>query len=72
MSHIDGQPLEIPTREVTHDFEYTDTGADYIAGVGKAEQTQTWMTEAELLIWEGELRRREQARAGLGGFGFHV
>lgn len=72
MSHLPGQPLEVPYREVDHDHlpEADPIYPDYWpATTGKAEHDLmgwTLPTEAEKKRWAKELADRERRRLPFG------
>lgn len=71
MSHLPDQPHEVPFREVEHDIvdlEFPDLF--WPRHIGIYRQAEYHMTEEELKEWEDDMRRKDQARAKLGGFGF--
>lgn len=74
MSHLPNQPLEVPTREVHHDLPEDDYlyGVENIIGLGhiRDETFHGWESKAaEDRYWKDQ-RRKDEARAALGCFGF--
>jgi hypothetical protein len=71
MSHLPDQPLEVPEREVAHDIECWEPPDMYWPwGVGFSRVYEHFFNDAALKEFEEELKRKEKARAELGGFGF--
>ena len=73
MSHTPDQPHEVPFREVAHEDPDDSMleGMDYIGGVGAVKDWDWWGSADDDRRLRAELATKEQARARLGGFGFH-
>lgn len=72
MSHLPNQPLEVPSREVHHaEDEGESSWESSNLSVGEAKQTALWLrTNKDEADFDKELKRKDDARAQLGGFGF--
>jgi hypothetical protein len=73
-SHVDGQPLEVPEREVEHGYaDDSPEYADYWPNkLGAVDAKTWWSSKREDDKEMAEIRRRDEARKKLGGFGFQL
>lgn len=70
MSRVDGQPLEVPFREVEHDLpdeEFLE-GFDYLIGVGHAkfDLAAAEISRTTKRKWAREDRERDRRRIPIG------